>query len=367
MKPIFGRGPSLQLRLFLAVIISVAAIVADSRFGVFSHVRVYLSSLVSPLQYIANAPGTLLDTMSTQVQTRADLIEQTKQQEQQLFTLRSRLLKMDQLEHENQRLRELLGSPLRQDEQKMVTQVISTVNDPYSDQVVIDKGSVNGVYEGQPVISDKGVVGQVVAVAKLTSRVLLICDATHALPIQVLRNDIRVIAAGNGCTDDLQLEHLPANTDIRVGDVLVTSGLGGRFPEGYPVAVVSSVKLDTQRAYTVIQARPTAGLQRLRYLLLLWGADRNGANPMTPEEVHRVANERLMQMMPQVLPSPDAMGPKLPEPATGIAQPTPQQPATGNAATAPAAPTQPAANRSPQRATPPQSGAQPPARAPGGQ
>lgn len=132
----------------------------------------------------------------------------------------------------------------------------------------------------------------------------------------MLRNDIRVIAAGNGCTDDLQLEHLPANTDIRVGDVLVTSGLGGRFPEGYPVAVVSSVKLDTQRAYTVIQARPTAGLQRLRYLLLLWGADRNGANPMTPEEVHRVANERLMQMMPQVLPSPDA-GPKLPEPATG--------------------------------------------------
>lgn len=210
----------------------------------------------------------------------------------------------------------------------MVTQVISTVNDPYSDQVVIDKGSVNGVYEGQPVISDKGVVGQVVAVAKLTSRVLLICDATHALPIQVLRNDIRVIAAGNGCTDDLQLEHLPANTDIRVGDVLVTSGLGGRFPEGYPVAVVSSVKLDTQRAYTVIQARPTAGLQRLRYLLLLWGADRNGANPMTPEDVHRVANERLMQMMPQVLPAPDAMGPPapVPAPATGLTQPLPDAP-----------------------------------------
>ena len=143
------------------------------------------------------------------------------------------------------------------------------------------------------------------------------------------RNDIRVIAAGNGCTDDLQLEHLPANTDIRVGDVLVTSGLGGRFPEGYPVGVVSSVKLDTQRAYTVIQARPTAGLQRLRYLLLLWGADRNGANPMTPEEVHRVANERLMQMMPQVLPAPDAMGPQMPAPATGITPPSQPLPAGG--------------------------------------
>jgi rod shape-determining protein MreC len=209
--------------------------------------------------------------------------------------------------------------------------VISTGSDPYSDQVVIDKGSDNGVYEGQPVISDKGVVGQVVAVAKVTSRVLLICDASHALPIQVLRNDIRVIAAGSGCTDDLQLEHLPNNTDIRVGDVLVTSGLGGRFPEGYPVAVVSSVKVDNQRAYTVIQARPTAGLQRLRYLLLLWGADRNGDMPLPPDEVHRVANERLMQMMPQVLPPADAMGPPLPlpAPATGAAVPPTAAPAAG--------------------------------------
>ena len=354
MKPIFSRGPSLQIRLILAVLVALGIIIADSRLGTFSQIRTYMDTAVSPFYFVSNAPRELLDGVSQTLASRDQLELENRALRQEL------LLK-------NSELRELLGSPLRQDEQKMVTQVISTVNDPYSDQVVIDKGSVNGVYEGQPVISDKGVVGQVVAVAKLTSRVLLICDATHALPIQVLRNDIRVIAAGNGCTDDLQLEHLPANTDIRVGDVLVTSGLGGRFPEGYPVAVVSSVKLDTQRAYTVIQARPTAGLQRLRYLLLLWGADRNGANPMTPEEVHRVANERLMQMMPQVLPSPDAMGPKLPEPATGIAQPTPQQPATGNAATAPAAPTQPAANRSPQRATPPQSGAQPPARAPGGQ
>ncbi len=232
----------------------------------------------------------------------------------------SELLMLGQFKQENARLRELLGSPLRQDEHKMVTQVISTGTDPYTDQVVIDKGSMNGVYEGQPIISDKGVVGQVVAVGKITSRVMLICDSSHALPIQVLRNDIRVIAAGNGCTEDLQLEHLPGNTDIRVGDVLVTSGLGGRFPEGYQVGVVSSVKLDTQRAYTVIQARPAAGLQRLRYLLLLWGADRNGTMPMAPNEVHRVANERLMQMMPQVLPAAsELMGPPAPGQPTGQA------------------------------------------------
>lgn len=322
MKPIFSRGPSLQLRLFLAVIAAIALIVADSRLGTFVKIRNYMDTAVSPFYFLANGPRKVLDSVSETLATRQQLELENRALRQELLLKNSDILLLGQFKQENARLRELLGSPLRQDEYKMVTQVMSTGSDPYSDQVVIDKGSDNGVYEGQPVISDKGVVGQVVAVAKMTSRVLLICDASHALPIQVLRNDIRVIAAGSGCTDDLQLEHLPGNTDIRVGDVLVTSGLGGRFPEGYPVAVVSSVKVDNQRAYTVIQARPTAGLQRLRYLLLLWGADRNGTMPLPPDEVHRVANERLMQMMPQVLPPADAMGPPAPLPAT----------ATGNTA-----------------------------------
>lgn len=323
MKPIFSRGPSLQLRLFLAVIVAIVLIVADSRLGTFVKIRNYMDTAVSPFYFLANGPRKVLDSVSETLATRQQLELENRALRQELLLKNSDILLLGQFKQENARLRELLGSPLRQDEHKMVTQVISTGSDPYSDQVVIDKGSDNGVYEGQPVISDKGVVGQVVAVAKMTSRVLLICDASHALPIQVLRNDIRVIAAGSGCTDDLQLEHLPGNTDIRVGDVLVTSGLGGRFPEGYPVGVVSSVKVDNQRAYTVIQARPTAGLQRLRYLLLLWGADRNGTMPLPPEEVHRVANERLMQMMPQVLPPADAMGPPapLPAPATGTVQP----------------------------------------------
>lgn len=327
MKPIFSRGPSLQIRLILAILVAIGIIIADSRLGMFSQLRTYMDTAVSPFYFVSNGPRELLDNVSQTIASRSQLERENRVLRQELILKNSELLMLGQYRQENSRLRELLGSPLRQDEQKMVTQVISTVNDPYSDQVVIDKGSVNGVYEGQPVISDKGVVGQVIAVAKLTSRVLLICDATHSLPIQVLRNDIRVLASGNGCTDDLQLEHLPANTDIRVGDVLVTSGLGGRFPEGYPVGVVSSVKLDTQRAYTVIQARPTAGLQRLRYLLLLWGADREGLTPMPASEVHRVANERLMQMMPQVLPPADAMGPPAPTaspepaPASGGSKP----------------------------------------------
>ena len=252
MKPIFSRGPSLQIRLILAVLVALGVIIADSRLGTFSQIRTYMDTAVSPFYFVSNGPRELLDSVSQTLATRDQLELENRALRQELLLKNSDLLMLGQYKQENARLRELLGSPLRQDEQKMVTQVISTVNDPYSDQVVIDKGSVNGVYEGQPVISDKGVVGQVVAVAKMTSRVLLICDATHALPIQVLRNDIRVI-----------------------------------------------------------------------------GADRNGANPMTPEEVHRVANERLMQMMPQVLPAPDAMGPQMPAPATGLTPPQPSQPAGG--------------------------------------
>jgi rod shape-determining protein MreC len=271
--------------LFLAVIISVAAIVADSRFGVFTHVRVYLSSLVSPLQYIANAPGTLLDTMSTQVQTRSSLIEQTKQQEQQLFTLRSRLLKLDQLEHENQRLRELLGSPVHKESRKMVAELLSVDSDPFSHQVLINKGALDGVYNGQPVINDQGVVGQVLHVGSTTSRVLLITDSSHGIPVRVLRNDLRAIASGSGELDKLELRNLPRNTDVQVGDLLVTSGLGGRFPEGYPVATVTRSDYVEGKPFAQIEARPLVALDRLRYLLLLWTDKKpevHDDEPMTP-------------------------------------------------------------------------------------
>ncbi|HAN6736914.1 rod shape-determining protein MreC, partial [Escherichia coli] len=174
MKPIFSRGPSLQIRLILAVLVALGIIIADSRLGTFSQIRTYMDTAVSPFYFVSNAPRELLDGVSQTLASRDQLELENRALRQELLLKNSELLMLGQYKQENARLRELLGSPLRQDEQKMVTQVISTVNDPYSDQVVIDKGSVNGVYEGQPVISDKGVVGQVVAVAKLTSRVLLI-------------------------------------------------------------------------------------------------------------------------------------------------------------------------------------------------
>ncbi|VFS61446.1 rod shape-determining protein MreC [Leminorella grimontii] len=198
MKPIFSRGPSLQLRLILAVVLAVSLIIVDSKLGVFSKVRSYLDTAVSPFFFVANAPRDVLDGVSDTLASREELKSENQRLRQELLLRSSDLQLLGQLRQENNRLRELLGSPLRGDEHKMITQVLSTESDPYSYQVVIDKGFQDGVYEGQPVINDKGVVGQVVAVARNTSRVLLICDTSHSLPIQVLRNDIRVIAMGAG-------------------------------------------------------------------------------------------------------------------------------------------------------------------------
>ncbi|UDG80042.1 rod shape-determining protein MreC [Candidatus Steffania adelgidicola] len=307
MRIQFGRGSALQLRLLLAVIVAIAAIIGDSKLGIFLKIRTDLNMVVSPFYFLAHAPSQILDNISRILASHTELMLENRLLRKSLLLKNSEQLLLGEYKQENNLLRKLLGAPLRQDEEKIFTQVIAISTDPYREQVLIDKGLDNGVYIGQPVISDTGVVGQVIGTSKLNSQVLLICDAAHALPIQVLRNNIRVIVSGNGCINDLQLEHVPSNTDIRIGDVLVTSGLGGRFPEGYPVAVVSSIKIDTHRAYSVIQAHPAAYLQRLHYLLLLRVPNRGRKIPLSFEEVRKVADERLIKMilpLPQDMPQP---------------------------------------------------------------
>ncbi|WP_395479759.1 rod shape-determining protein MreC [Candidatus Curculioniphilus buchneri] len=301
MKPICKKGPVFQFRVFLAVVMSFFIIITDSRRETFIKIRSYMDTAISPFYFLAHSSRQLLNYISQALTTRTQLEHENWTLRQELLLKNSEQLLLGHYKEENARLRALLGSPLRKDEQKMITQVISISADPYRNQIVINKGLDHGVYVGQTVINDKGVVGQVIATNKLTSRVLLICDSSHALPIQILRNDIRLIVAGNGSTEHLQLEQLPGNVDIRVGDILVTSGLGGRFPEGYPVATVSSVKTDAKTAYTIMQARPTAKLQSLRHLLLLWDTESHGNITRPPEIIHHIANERLKRTIPQVL------------------------------------------------------------------
>ncbi len=289
MKPIFGRGPSLQQRLFFAVMLSASLMLADSRLGAFANVRYLLNSLVAPIQYAADLPRTMFNDFYSLFSTRDQLLSSNQNLKREVMTLKSDLILLDQYREENQRLRKLLGSEFVRDEKKVVTEVMAVDTSPYRHQVVIDKGRTDGVYEGQPVINEKGIVGQVTFVAAHNSRVLLLIDPNNAIPVQNIRNDIRVIASGNGQSDEIQLEHIPTSTDIDVGDMLVTSGLGGVYPEGYPVAYITDVDKDTRREFASIKAKPVVDFDRLRYLLLIWpNEDRQQkvllANPEDIEE-----------------------------------------------------------------------------------
>ncbi|MCE9679796.1 rod shape-determining protein MreC [Shewanella sp. AS1] len=278
MKPIFARGISNQFRLTLAIILSVILLVANDR---LEPARKSISSLLSPMQYVANIPGAFLDWSAETIATRNMLERQNKELLRQQLLMSERLQRFEHLRQENERLRALLGSPVHMDARKMVAEVMEVASDPFRHYVVLNHGASSGVYVGQPVVDAHGVVGQVVEVSALTSRVLLISDVTHAIPVRVTRNDVRLIAQGTGEIDELELRHVAKSTDLRVGDLLVSSGLGKRFPEGYPVARIMQVDKDDGQSYATVTAQPLAALDRIRYLLLLWP---DGEAPETKAE-----------------------------------------------------------------------------------
>ncbi|WP_150138422.1 rod shape-determining protein MreC [Candidatus Enterovibrio escicola] len=270
MKLIFGRGPSLPLRLFSALFVSVSLMLADGLLEDFTNFRYLLNSVVAPLQYASNVPRDMLDNVFRQFTSHQQLFIENTQLKEELLLLRSDQLLLDQIKKKNQLLRRLLHSPFVREERKMLAEVMGVASDPYKHQVMINKGRTNGAYKGQSVINEHGIVGQVSYVGAHNSRVLLITDPTHAIPVRVMRNDILVIAAGRGQSDNIQLQNIPSSADIVAGDMLVTSGLGGVFPEGYPVAKVTSFSFDNRRPFAQVDAIPAVQFDKLRYLLLVW-------------------------------------------------------------------------------------------------
>ncbi|EGA71801.1 rod shape-determining protein MreC [Vibrio sinaloensis DSM 21326] len=291
MKPIFGRGPSLQLRLFFAVILSASLMLADSRLGAFTQVRYFLNSMVAPIQYLADVPRVMFDGVYERFNVRQNVMESNHTLKREVLRLKNDLLLLDQYREENQRLRKLLGSSFVRDERKVVTEVMAVDTSPYRHQVVIDKGQIDGVYVGQPVANEKGIVGQVTFVSAHNSRVLLLTDSLSAIPVQVIRNDIRVIASGSGNMERINLDHIPISLDIQEGDLLLTSGLGGVYPEGYPVAHVANVERDNAREFALIEAEPVVDFERLRYLLLIWPSDSR------QEKIQQAAPENMQEVV----------------------------------------------------------------------
>jgi rod shape-determining protein MreC len=270
MNLMFSNGPSLPNRLALALLLSVSLIIFDNKFDGFGTTRVYLNSLVSPLQYLANLPGQLLNSSASRFVSHERLFNDNAKLTNDAVLMNGQLQLLTFLQEENDRLRSLLNSPVQDNTRKVVAELMAVDNNPYSHQIVINKGAINGVYEGQPVLDDKGIVGQIMQVSSTNSRVLLIADVTHAIPVRIARNNVRLVVTGSGGLNELLIQHVAHSSDLKVGDLLLSSGLGNVFPEGYPVATITSIIRDESRPFSQVRAKPVAQLDRLKYLLLLW-------------------------------------------------------------------------------------------------
>ncbi|MFW6346887.1 MAG: rod shape-determining protein MreC [Halomonas sp.] len=287
----FSHGPLPVYRLLLCVVASVVLMFADTRFTRMETLRAQLSTVVAPIQWAVSLPSDVLNWGSLALSDQRALLDENRRLREQILTLSHRVQRMASLTAENVRLRELLLAANQNDMPFITAELLSLDPDPFAHQMVIDRGRRNGAYVGQPVMDASGLVGQITAVSAYSSRVLLLADASHALPVQVNRNGLRFIVQGGGRYDALSVLHVPDTADIREGDLLVTSGLAGRFPAGYPVARVAEVIHDPGQPFARVTATPVAQLQRSRHFLLLFPPpvpevdEAAWVNELTPEAV----------------------------------------------------------------------------------
>ncbi len=276
MQPLFQQGAGAFLRLLFFVVLSAALMVVDHRFNHLEQVRHFLSGAIAPLRYAVDLPARFVGWSSDRVQSRAELLDRVEALERENLRLQAQQQKLETLRSENARLRALLDSSPKGTNRVLVAELMSVDLDPYRQQVVINKGKRDGVYQGQPLIEANGVMGQIIQVGPFTATALLISDANHALPVQVNRTGRRTVAEGTGEPDRLDLLYLPNNADVRVGDTVVTSGLGGRFPSNYPVADIVRVERRPGQSFARVTAEPRARLDRSREVLLVWPDARAG-------------------------------------------------------------------------------------------
>ena len=218
---------------------------------------------------IVLAPFDAWDRLLESVRSRNTLQDEVLRLQQENRVLKGQAQRLASLLSENARYKALLNSARDIEDELIAAQISSVSPDPARHLVMLDKGVADGVEEGQPVLGAEGLIGQIVLVDEHNSRALLITDSAHALPVQVNRSGLRAIAEGSGDIDRLVIRHLAASADIRAGDLLVTSGLGGRFPHGYPAARVTNVEIAAGDAFAVVSAAPASALDRGRHVLVV--------------------------------------------------------------------------------------------------
>ncbi|WP_271412178.1 rod shape-determining protein MreC [Pseudomonas sp. Q1-7] len=259
-------------------VLSAALMVVDARFDTLKPMRSQMGLVLTPFYWLADLPVRVWGGVSDQFTSRSTLIAENEKLKAEALLMQRRLQKLATLTEQNVRLRELLNSAALVDEKVLVGELIGVDPNPFTHRILIDKGEKDGVFLGQPVLDARGLMGQVVEVMPYTARVLLLTDTTHSIPVQVNRNGLRAIASGTGNPERLELRHVADTADIKEGDLLVSSGMGQRFPAGYPVATVKEVIHDSGQPFAIVRAVPTAALNRSRYMLLVF------SDPRSPEE-----------------------------------------------------------------------------------
>ncbi|MCY1260270.1 Cell shape-determining protein MreC [compost metagenome] len=337
IKPLFSKGPSLGVRLVALAVLSVSLMVVDARFDYLKPVRSQMGLVLTPFYWLADLPVRAWEGVREQFTSRSELLAENERLKAESLLMHRRLQKLATLTEQNVRLRELLNSAALVDDKVLVSELIGVDPNPFTQRILIDKGEQDGVFQGQPVLDASGLMGQVVEVMPYTARVLLLTDTTHSIPVQVNRNGLRAIAVGTGNPERLELRFVADTADIKEGDLLVSSGLGQRFPAGYPVAVVKEVLHDTGQPFAVVRAVPTAKMNRSRYVLLVF-SDRR-----TPEQRATEAAEAQVEADRKAAESATPPAPVQPAQQPGAAAPQPATPAAPASAHAPTAQAQPAA------------------------
>lgn len=268
-------------RAIALLLLSLFLVWVDDNINWLAPVRYYMGYVLVPTQELSTLPVVIVDWLQESATTRETLLRENKRLKARNTILQQQIQKQVSLEVENIQLRELLNASEEVNDKVLVTSVVDINPDPYIKQITINKGAHEGVFIGQPVLDAFGLLGQVIDVMPYSSRVLMLADSNHTVPVQITRNGVRAIASGTGSLDEMEVIYVPITADIKEGDLLVSSGLGQRYPKGYPVATVSSVKNVSGEAFLQVKAKPSAKLDRSRFLLLVFRAGSGRVPPKT--------------------------------------------------------------------------------------
>jgi rod shape-determining protein MreC len=284
-RPIIGRGPPLGATFLTLAIAAIALMVADQRYDQLTRVRAWLSAAVYPVQVVVDLPFRAWDWVSGSFADRSRLRQENLELTARLRLANLQLQRFAALEDENRRLRDMRENSAGVAERVLVASILNVDLDPFRHRVLLDKGAADGVFKGQAVLDADGIFGQVAQVHAKTAEVILISDAEHAIPVQSNRSGLRTIAVGTGDSKRLSLPFVTVEADLKQGDLLLSTGMGGVFPPGYPIAEVTQVVRNASTTFALVDARPTARLDRDREVLLVWFDPPEAVDPPPAAEV----------------------------------------------------------------------------------